>query len=212
MLENTVQSPGFAARSAPLRHPLVPFSVQVLQDHQETMKLSHLSAVMYGLSSSTTSSAFANFQRRCFSSQRSPLLTATWETAKSRNTLRSYRPYQRSQLELHSHMGAGQNRHYFSFLTPQQQQRRMVPLSSATGTTEAYTTAGTRTSSDPNDFDFSGSPAFRLFYNDVYEVNLPPKHRFPMGKYRKVRESVQEKLAKSSSEDVECGKLSCVAI
>ncbi|KAJ1475113.1 hypothetical protein T484DRAFT_1829657 [Baffinella frigidus] len=25
---------------------------------------------------------------------------------------------------------------------------------------------------------------FKLFYNDGYEVPLPPKHRFPMGKYR----------------------------
>ena len=38
-------------------------------------------------------------------------------------------------------------------------------------------------------------PTFRLFYNDVYEVELPPRHRFPMGKYRKVRERVQERIA-----------------
>ena len=30
-----------------------------------------------------------------------------------------------------------------------------------------------------------------LFYNDIYEVPLPPKHRFPMGKYRLVREKLQ---------------------
>lgn len=32
---------------------------------------------------------------------------------------------------------------------------------------------------------------FKLFYNDGYEVPLPPKHRFPMGKYRIVRELLQ---------------------
>ena len=27
---------------------------------------------------------------------------------------------------------------------------------------------------------------FPIYYNDVYEVNLPPNHRFPMAKYRQV--------------------------
>eukprot|EP01052_Picozoa_sp_SAG31_P074359 SAG31_NODE_33473_length_343_cov_1.045082_1_plen_88_part_10 len=31
-----------------------------------------------------------------------------------------------------------------------------------------------------------GTPIF--FYNDVYEVSLPPTHTFPMEKYRLVRE------------------------
>lgn len=33
-----------------------------------------------------------------------------------------------------------------------------------------------------------------IFYNDVYEVSLPPNHRFPMNKYRIVRESLQREL------------------
>ena len=37
-------------------------------------------------------------------------------------------------------------------------------------------------------------PYFPIYYNDVYEVPLPPKHRFPMSKYRKVRERVQESI------------------
>jgi hypothetical protein len=52
-------------------------------------------------------------------------------------------------------------------------------------------------------------PKLRLFYNDVYEVKLPPKHRFPMGKYRKVREKVQNKIAKLPQEtrdSVDCGE------
>lgn len=31
-------------------------------------------------------------------------------------------------------------------------------------------------------------PTISLFYNDVYEVELPAGHRFPMEKYRLVRE------------------------
>lgn len=37
-------------------------------------------------------------------------------------------------------------------------------------------------------------PFFRIYYNDVYEVPLPPNHRFPMEKYRKVRLMLQEWL------------------
>lgn len=32
------------------------------------------------------------------------------------------------------------------------------------------------------------SPELALFYNDVYRVELPEGHRFPMEKYRLVRE------------------------
>ena len=32
----------------------------------------------------------------------------------------------------------------------------------------------------------------KIFYNDVYEVQLPLNHRFPMNKYRIVREGLQE--------------------
>lgn len=34
--------------------------------------------------------------------------------------------------------------------------------------------------------------ALKLFYNDVYEVPLPQNHRFPMAKYRMVRELLQQ--------------------
>lgn len=50
-------------------------------------------------------------------------------------------------------------------------------------------------------------PFFRIFYNDVYEVKLPPNHRFPMEKYGKVRKLVQEHLAAlplSQQEKVRC--------
>jgi len=51
-------------------------------------------------------------------------------------------------------------------------------------------------------------PTFRMYYNDVYEVKLPPRHRFPMGKYRKVREQIQElisNLPQEKRESVNCG-------
>ena len=38
----------------------------------------------------------------------------------------------------------------------------------------------------------SGGGVFKLFYNDIYEFPLPDKHRFPMGKYRIVRERIQD--------------------
>jgi acetoin utilization deacetylase AcuC-like enzyme len=37
-------------------------------------------------------------------------------------------------------------------------------------------------------------PYFPMYYNDVYEVNLPINHRFPMEKYRRVRELVQQSV------------------
>lgn len=42
-------------------------------------------------------------------------------------------------------------------------------------------------------------PYFPIYYNDVYEVPLPPKHRFPMSKYRQVRERVQQSIQNTSS-------------
>ena len=39
------------------------------------------------------------------------------------------------------------------------------------------------------------APAVRFFYNDVYKVVLPEKHRFPMTKYRLVRDLLQSELA-----------------
>jgi len=57
------------------------------------------------------------------------------------------------------------------------------------------TTSSAKTTTTSSAIDGSGNntpPYFPIYYNDVYEVRLPPKHRFPMGKYRKVRLMVQE--------------------
>lgn len=35
----------------------------------------------------------------------------------------------------------------------------------------------------------------KLFYNDVYEVTLPPTHRFPMDKYKLIRTGLQDEYA-----------------
>jgi hypothetical protein len=57
-----------------------------------------------------------------------------------------------------------------------------------------FDTAGVRSLCSSAAQDASGSQnaaRFKLFYNDVYEVPLPENHRFPMGKYRQVREKLQ---------------------
>ena len=58
-------------------------------------------------------------------------------------------------------------------------------------------TCGTAASSSP------------LFFNDVYEVPLPPTHRFPMEKYRLVRERLQAEL--SGRADFEVSPLATAA-
>ena len=50
-------------------------------------------------------------------------------------------------------------------------------------------------------------PFFPIYYNNVYEVDLPRGHRFPMKKYRKVRMAVQEKVA--SLPDEERSRVNC---
>eukprot|EP00569_Conticribra_weissflogii_P003423 CAMPEP_0171333968 /NCGR_PEP_ID=MMETSP0878-20121228/4351_1 /TAXON_ID=67004 /ORGANISM="Thalassiosira weissflogii, Strain CCMP1336" /LENGTH=437 /DNA_ID=CAMNT_0011834987 /DNA_START=154 /DNA_END=1464 /DNA_ORIENTATION=- len=45
------------------------------------------------------------------------------------------------------------------------------------------------------------APFFPIYYNDVYEVNLPPGHRFPIGKYREVRISLQSKIEALSQDE-----------
>ena len=59
------------------------------------------------------------------------------------------------------------------------------------------------------DTSFSTRSFFPIYYNDVYEVTLPPNHRFPMEKYRRVREKVQQFLASTSTSTVDrnCGVL-----
>ena len=42
------------------------------------------------------------------------------------------------------------------------------------------------------------APPCKFFYNDVYEVELPPGHRFPMAKYRLARERLQAELGGSA--------------
>ncbi len=49
---------------------------------------------------------------------------------------------------------------------------------------------------------------FPIYYNDVYEVNLPPHHRFPMAKYEQVRKLVQQGItvSRNDRDRVVCGK------
>eukprot|EP00550_Attheya_septentrionalis_P010416 CAMPEP_0198282878 /NCGR_PEP_ID=MMETSP1449-20131203/2605_1 /TAXON_ID=420275 /ORGANISM="Attheya septentrionalis, Strain CCMP2084" /LENGTH=438 /DNA_ID=CAMNT_0043979295 /DNA_START=236 /DNA_END=1552 /DNA_ORIENTATION=+ len=50
-------------------------------------------------------------------------------------------------------------------------------------------------------------PSFTIYYNDVYEVILPPNHRFPMEKYGKVRRRIQNKIDALSPQ--EKNRISC---
>lgn len=45
-----------------------------------------------------------------------------------------------------------------------------------------------------DDSDDQRRPFFKIFYNDVYRVSLPANHRFPMEKYRLVREKLQSTI------------------
>jgi len=44
-------------------------------------------------------------------------------------------------------------------------------------------------------------PFFPIYYNDVYEVILPENHRFPMEKYRKVRQLAQTWVASQTAKE-----------
>jgi hypothetical protein len=52
-----------------------------------------------------------------------------------------------------------------------------------------------------------GIGIFKLFYNDIYQVALPPTHRFPMGKYRIVRERIQHHAQAAANIDREASLL-----
>jgi hypothetical protein len=52
-------------------------------------------------------------------------------------------------------------------------------------------------------------PFYQMYYNDVYAVTLPPRHRFPMEKYGQVRRQVQQwvsELSEEERDEVHCGK------
>ena len=51
-----------------------------------------------------------------------------------------------------------------------------------------------------NENNFLFQPYYSIYYNDVYEVPLPPKHRFPMSKYKQVRERIQKQLQQLQNE------------
>ena len=67
---------------------------------------------------------------------------------------------------------------------------RRLLLSSASATNNDVDSV----SQNSNAGDVLDAPSFTIYYNDVYEVDMPPGHRFPMKKYALVRDS-QLKLA-----------------
>eukprot|EP00529_Nitzschia_sp_RCC80_P018407 CAMPEP_0113495758 /NCGR_PEP_ID=MMETSP0014_2-20120614/29772_1 /TAXON_ID=2857 /ORGANISM="Nitzschia sp." /LENGTH=509 /DNA_ID=CAMNT_0000389661 /DNA_START=467 /DNA_END=1992 /DNA_ORIENTATION=+ /assembly_acc=CAM_ASM_000159 len=68
--------------------------------------------------------------------------------------------------------------------------RPLTTGTTATSTSPDEPKPSTSTSSPPP----SSSLLFRIYYNDVYKVDLPPKHRFPMWKYERVRKQIQSSL------------------
>ena len=79
------------------------------------------------------------------------------------------------------------------------------PLTFPTGFTKCHTS---HSSGSPRLLD---ALPFPIYYNDVYEVDLPPGHRFPMWKYRKVRESFQAQVVEDQNSGVYCGKMTTKA-
>ena len=49
--------------------------------------------------------------------------------------------------------------------------------------------------------DQVAAASLTIFYNDVYHVELPPNHRFPMAKYGQVRRRVQEYVRQKEQEE-----------
>ena len=67
---------------------------------------------------------------------------------------------------------------------------RVLQSRAWTTTSQSHTTSSSITSASQ----------FVFYYNDMYKVDLPEKHKFPMGKYALVREQLQERLSMMSSD------------
>ena len=175
----------------------------------------HLPAAFYSISSSISYSS---------------LRRATAITVKSRHTFLGFRSSS-SATHHRRHYHSRHRRHLFPYHStadnkifhrhgPLRQRKKHLHKSNKQNNNPVRHLA---TSSDPDSIPRDASsdvdpadtestretPSFQLFYNDVYEVKLPPRHRFPMGKYRKVRERVQDlisKLPQENRESVNCGE------
>jgi hypothetical protein len=69
-----------------------------------------------------------------------------------------------------------------------------VLLLSRSDTSTSSPTGNDDNHHNDDDDNEASSRHFRVYYNDVYEVQLPPNHRFPMKKYRMVRELIQREV------------------
>ena len=90
--------------------------------------------------------------------------------------------------------------------------RRLSSISSSASELNAETTINSQSQTEAGSTSTPTQPSssihirpyFQIRYNDVYEVNMPPGHRFPMEKYREVRLAVQEKIGGFT--EVDCGE------
>eukprot|EP00531_Pseudo-nitzschia_arenysensis_P002085 CAMPEP_0116114510 /NCGR_PEP_ID=MMETSP0329-20121206/20_1 /TAXON_ID=697910 /ORGANISM="Pseudo-nitzschia arenysensis, Strain B593" /LENGTH=538 /DNA_ID=CAMNT_0003607897 /DNA_START=185 /DNA_END=1802 /DNA_ORIENTATION=+ len=190
---------------------------------------------MYGLSSSTISSAFTTIQRRCIHQSQSiskklnPLKITNKSPAR-RHLRPSKLAWNSAELttsrQIYQH-GRNQHQHIFPFsltyfdqerlypatkynqyLVQTQHRRQMISLFSTTsndveGTSNEISDSDDIASKQQLDVEKTTLeyPAFRLFYNDVYEVKLPPGSN---GEISQGSRKGQEKIAKSPLEGAKC--------
>ncbi|GKY99095.1 hypothetical protein MPSEU_000865000 [Mayamaea pseudoterrestris] len=95
-----------------------------------------------------------------------------------------HRPHWLAMVHILSHIQLG------SVRSLSRQSTAVHYFATGSSSSSAVTNEESTTSSSTHD----RLPFFPMYYNDVYEVDLPPKHRFPMQKYRQTRELVQRSL------------------
>ena len=90
--------------------------------------------------------------------------------------------------------------------------RRNFSSSSSLITTEEIDQQQQQQSDETTDDDSmmnNKAAYYRIYYNDVYKVDLPPKHRFPMNKYEQVRKQVQKQLLPQQQQQQQQNKVQC---
>ena len=91
---------------------------------------------------------------------------------------------------------------------PKKYIRGILGLLRVACTCNCYSASGNPVVSNRQIRSFSADAKIEFYYNDIYEVPLPPQHRFPMEKYKLVR----EKLTALNTENTRGGQLEfCVS-
>lgn len=82
---------------------------------------------------------------------------------------------------------------------------RLCTTATATAASSSSSSSSFSTdlSNDNEQQDLSSRPSLIVYYNDVYQVQLPPHHRFPMEKYQKVRSLLQSWILAQEQQEQE---------